>query len=60
MDIKKTEEYARALYNAHGDKAEAEVAQKMRKCDEAGKTDEAGDWKKIREAIRAMRGANQG
>ncbi len=60
MDAIKSAEYARALYTAHGDKAEWEAAQKMRACEEAGKADEAADWKMVRQAIRAMRGPNQG
>ena len=60
MDIAQISEYARALYDSHGDKAEVEVAQKMRDCEDAGKTDEAEDWREIRKAIHAIRGANQG
>jgi hypothetical protein len=59
MDGEKIVEYARALYNAHGDKAEAEAAQKVRECEETGKTGEAEDWKAIRTAIKEMRGAKQ-
>jgi len=43
MDPMKTAEYARSLLGAHGDKAEAEAAQKARDCEEAGKTGEAED-----------------
>ena len=60
MDAIKTAQYARALYTAHGDKAEWEAAQKMRASKEAGKTGEAADWKAVRQAIRSLRGANQG
>ncbi|MGR3759925.1 hypothetical protein ACUXV3_07290 [Roseobacteraceae bacterium NS-SX3] len=60
MDAIKAAEYARALYSAHGDRAEAEAAQKMRACEEAGKASEAGDWEAVRRAIRALRGPNQG
>ncbi|CRL11802.1 hypothetical protein [Phaeobacter italicus] len=59
MDAIKTAEYARALYSAHGDRAEAEVAQKMRICQESGKTAEAEDWKSVRQMIRSLRGPNQ-
>lgn len=52
--------YARALYELHGDKAEAEAAQKMAAAEEAGKTDEVEQWRAVREAVRALRGANQG
>ncbi|AFO88203.1 hypothetical protein PhaeoP83_00955 [Phaeobacter inhibens] len=59
MDAIRTAEYARALYSAHGDKAEAEVAQKMRRCQEVGKTAEAEDWKSVRQMILSLRGPNQ-
>jgi len=59
MDPMKTAEYARSLLGAHGDKAEAEAAQKARDCEEAGKTGEAEDWQKIRRAIAEMRGPRQ-
>ncbi len=55
----KVAEYARALYDAHGDKAEAEASQKIRECEEANRDDEASDWKAIRQAIRSLRGPNQ-
>ncbi|MCB1348135.1 MAG: hypothetical protein R3D59_09730 [Paracoccaceae bacterium] len=52
--------YARALYEAHGDKAEAEAAQKMAAAEAAGNTEEMEQWRSVREAVRALRGANQG
>ncbi|MEX0307814.1 hypothetical protein I5192_05815 [Ruegeria sp. SCSIO 43209] len=60
MDALKTAEYARALYTAHGDRAEAEAAQKMRECEAAGNQQEAQDWQAVRSAIRQIRGPNQG
>ena len=59
MDGEKIVEYARALYSAHGDRAEAEVAQKVQDCEAAGKAGEAQDWKAIRTAIKEMRGPIQ-
>jgi hypothetical protein len=59
MDLKQTTQYARSLLEAHGGKAEAEAAQKMNAAEEAGKADEAEDWRAIRESIRALRGANE-
>ena len=53
-------EYARALYAAHGDKAEAEAAQKMAAAEAAGKADEVEQWRAVRAAVRALRDANQG
>ncbi|MCB1356720.1 MAG: hypothetical protein KDK53_09570 [Maritimibacter sp.] len=52
--------YARALYEAHGDRAEAEAAQKMTAAEADGKPDEVEQWRAVREAVRALRGANQG
>ena len=56
MDAVKTAQYARALYSAHGDRAEAEAAQKMRECEAAGNTQQAQDWKAVRRTIRQIRG----
>ena len=55
MDTLKIAEQARALLNAHGDKAEAEVAQKAATLKAAGKTDEAAQWDKVRKAIHELR-----
>ena len=60
MDAIQTTEYARALLSARGNKAMAEAAQRMRDSEEAGKHDEAEDWKRIRLAISEMRGPHQG
>ncbi|MEX3014951.1 hypothetical protein [Gymnodinialimonas hymeniacidonis] len=49
-------QYAHALYAAHGDKAEAEAAQKAR---DAQNTAESRKWDKIRLHIKEMRGAKQ-
>lgn len=59
MDAVKISEYARSLYNSHGDKAEVEAAHKAIACEAAGQTDEAKNWTAIRQAIRSLRGANQ-
>ncbi len=56
MESTKIIEQAHALYTAHGDKAEAEAAQKAKKCEEAGDMAEATNWRKIRKAINQMRG----
>lgn len=53
----KIAEYARALYEAHGNKAEAEAAQKAKRCEEAGDIVEAETWHAVRRAINGMRGA---
>lgn len=49
-------QHAHALYRAHGDKAEAEAAQRARQEEAAGRTDEAETWKKIRRQIKELRG----
>ena len=52
-------QHAQALYRTHGDKAEAEAAQRERDASDAGKQGVAADWRKIRASIRQLRGANQ-
>lgn len=59
METSKIAEYARELYDAHGEKAEAEAAQKATKSEEAGETAEAETWQAIRKAIREIRGAHE-
>ncbi|MBO6883201.1 MAG: hypothetical protein MRY75_03365 [Marivita sp.] len=59
MDMVKASEIARALYRAHGDRAEAEAAQRENEFTDAGNMDEAAYWRSIRGSIRQMRGANQ-
>lgn len=51
--------HARALYDAHGDKAEAEAAQKAATARETGDADSAETWTKIRLHIKELRGARQ-
>lgn len=60
MDQKHRMQYARSLYDAHGDKAEAEAAQKAAAARAAGHAANAANWEKIRAHIRDMRGAAQG
>ncbi|MES0861031.1 hypothetical protein ABLN87_01585 [Ruegeria sp. SCPT10] len=60
MDALKTAQYARALYSVHGDRAEAEAAQKMRESEAAGNAQQAKDWQAVRSTIRQIRGPNQG
>lgn len=57
MDMSSIAEYARALHEAYGDKAEAEAARKAKDHEDAGETSEAETWHQIRKAIREMRGA---
>lgn len=60
MEASKVAEYARALYEAHGDKAEVEAAQKAKQHEDAGEKKDAETWRAIRAAIREIRGAHQG
>ncbi|EAU48171.1 MULTISPECIES: hypothetical protein [Salipiger] len=60
MNAMQISEYAQSLYRAHGDRAEAEAAQKARTCEESGNTAQAEDWRAIQAAIRSRRGALQG
>ncbi|MGQ7847083.1 hypothetical protein ACUNV4_21530 [Granulosicoccus sp. 3-233] len=55
--MKKIAEYARVLYEAHGNKAEVEAAQKAKRYDEEGNSEEAETWRAVRKAINEMRGS---
>ena len=59
MEMKKIAEYARALYEAHGNKAEVEAAQKAKQHEEAGESEEAETWRAVRKAINEMRGVHE-
>ena len=49
-------DYAKRLLDAHGGKAEAEAAAKVREFEQSN-NDQAETWRKIRAAISEMRGA---
>lgn len=55
METTKIVEHARQLLAAHGDKAEAEAAQKAGARQAEGKAEEAENWRRIRAAIHGMR-----
>ena len=57
MEVAKIAQYARSLYNAHGDKAEAEAAQRAKAHEEKGEHEEAETWRSIQVAIKEIRGA---
>jgi hypothetical protein len=59
MDTTQVDDYARRLYQAHGDRAEYEAAQKAKECEDRGAMGEAEDWRSIRAAIRVLRGPNE-
>lgn len=55
MNTFKVIDYARQLLAAHGDRAEAEAAQKAASSEADGKHGLAESWRKVRRAIREMR-----
>jgi len=59
MDSLQIIEHARQLFAAHGDKAEAEAAQKASAFEADGDSEQAEVWKKIRTAIHEMRQGHQ-
>jgi len=48
-------DYARRLFKAHGDKAEAEAAQREATAKDQNNEAEANDWARIRLVIHEMR-----
>lgn len=56
MQTSDIHEYARSLYEAHGDKSLADAAQKARKFEESGRHEEARTWRSIEATIRELRG----
>ena len=58
MNAVEIHEVAEQYYRAHGDKSELEAAQKAQDLKAAGRPEEARDWKRIRQAIAQLRGAN--
>ncbi|MBF9036625.1 hypothetical protein HKCCE2091_20510 [Rhodobacterales bacterium HKCCE2091] len=58
MDMSDIARHARALYDAHGDSAEAEAAKQAQRAKSFGDTATATEWQRIRSAIRELRGAS--
>jgi hypothetical protein len=52
-------DYARQLFDARGDKAVVEAAQKARSLEEQGQREEAETWRHIEAALKLMRGAHE-
>jgi hypothetical protein len=50
------QDYARRLFEAQGEKAIAEAAQKARALEEKGEREEARTWRHIEDAIKLLRG----
>ena len=53
------QDYARQLFDAHGDKAIVEAAQRASSFEEQGNTEEAATWRHVEAALQMMRGPNQ-
>lgn len=53
-------DYARRLLEAHGDKAEAEAARKVREFEQQNDQAQLDTWKKIRTAITELRASQIG
>ncbi len=50
--------HAQKLFAAHGPKALAEAAQKVREFEQKGERQQAQDWKQIESALQHLRGPN--
>lgn len=53
-------DYARRLFDAHGDKSVAEAAQKAAALEQSGETEQAKNWRWIEAALYQMLGPHQG
>ncbi len=53
-------DYARKLLDAHGGKAEAEAAAKARQFEEQNNAEQADVWRRVRAAIKELRGSQLG
>ena len=58
MDTINAIQYAKELLAAHGDKAEAEAAQKAAGLEARGDRAQAESWRRVRKAIRELRATN--
>jgi hypothetical protein len=56
MDMNEVHDYARRYLGTHGERAEAEAAQKIAECEKAGDKAQVEDWRRIQAAIKEMRG----
>jgi hypothetical protein len=52
-------DYARQLFDARGDKAVVEAAQKARSLEEQGQREEVETWRHIEAALKQMRGPHE-
>ncbi|MBL1257067.1 hypothetical protein [Methylocystis sp. Sn-Cys] len=53
------QDYARRLFDAHGDKAVAEAAQKAAALEQSGEAEQAKNWRRIEAALYQMLGPHQ-
>ena len=60
MQTSDIEAYARQLYDQMGAKSIAHAAQKAAAAENDGQEDDAGNWRRIEEALMNMRGPHQG
>jgi hypothetical protein len=58
MNAVEVQTHAQKLFVAHGPKALAEAAQKVRDFEQKGEKQQAQDWKQIENALHQMRGPN--
>ena len=56
MDATKIHQLARRLYNAHGNAALAEAAQKAVRCENENDLEQAEVWRRIERALNEMKG----
>ncbi|MFA7307219.1 MAG: hypothetical protein WC026_11155 [Hyphomicrobium sp.] len=56
MDAVEIQAHARQLYEAHGAKALAEAAHRVREFEERGDKHLVEDWRRIQSALQSMRG----
>ena len=56
MNAVEVQTHAQKLFTAHGPKAIAEAAQKVREFEQKGEKQQAQDWKQIESALQHLRG----
>ena len=56
MQAPEIHDYASRLLKDHGDKAQLIAAQRAVECEKHGDRSEAQDWRRIRDALKEMRG----
>lgn len=59
MQEMEIQDYARQLFEAHGDKAIAGAAQKARSFEDKGNVEEAKTWRRVEVVLKEMNGAKE-